>query len=499
MQVEPDLFELHSRDVEEIRAEFLEWKQNSKDHNPMKLAEDCNYSNTIRKNGYKKQGPKLQISKLNRVLLIDKVRGVAFVEPRVTMEELVRITLLLGFIPAVVPEYKGITVGGAINGSAIESSSHIYGQFNDACLSYDILLGDGSIIHTSPTEYPDLFYGISGSYGTLGIILLVEIKLIRSGSWVELNYQSFSKVDLALSYISKASSDRKFDYVEGIVYGSSETLVIEGKFLLGEQQPNPEKCISLEHSWSPLFYQHVKELHPTIKKEGIYVEYISIFDYLFRHDRGAFWMGGFAQHPWLLTLFLLEQVKVFSNWLPKFLYVNSYNEPKYPGSIFRAFFGWMMTSERLYRMLHSGKEEWFSDHFVIQDFYLPERHTAPFIEHVLKEYAITPLWICPLLSTNHPQFLSPHYLNGDSKLSTHLIFDVGVYGFPKSRLPAKEITKKLEKLTQAFWGRKMLYGHSFYSPEEFWQIYSKENYIHLREKYHARGTWFELIDKVLAK
>jgi delta24-sterol reductase len=65
----------------------------------------------------------VDIASLNGVLEINSAEGYAWVEPNVSMDELVRVTLSYGFIPAVVMELPGITVGGGINGASLESSS----------------------------------------------------------------------------------------------------------------------------------------------------------------------------------------------------------------------------------------------------------------------------------------------------------------------------------------------------------------------------------------
>ena len=138
------------------------------------------YSNTVRGSDYKANRPLLNIGKLKRVLNINKQALTAWVEPRVTMEELLNATLQQELLPPVLPEFKTITVGGAICGAAIESTSHRYGQFNDNCLAYEILLGNGDIVMATPEQNADLFYGISGSYGTLGTILRVKLKFNTS-------------------------------------------------------------------------------------------------------------------------------------------------------------------------------------------------------------------------------------------------------------------------------------------------------------------------------
>ena len=92
-------------------------------------------------------------------------------EPMVKMQALVEATLKHGMLPLVLPEFKHITVGGAIMGAALESSSHMHGDFLDACRSVELLLGNSSVVVCSPTERTDLFSALSGSYGTLALLL----------------------------------------------------------------------------------------------------------------------------------------------------------------------------------------------------------------------------------------------------------------------------------------------------------------------------------------
>src|ERR1700733_4642805 len=78
-------------------------------------------SNTLRNGTYKKNALKIDFSKLNKIIEINENELFAIVEPRITFFELCKETLKLGLIPLVVPEFKTITVGGAIMGAAIES------------------------------------------------------------------------------------------------------------------------------------------------------------------------------------------------------------------------------------------------------------------------------------------------------------------------------------------------------------------------------------------
>jgi FAD/FMN-containing dehydrogenase len=49
-----------------------------------------------------------------------------------------------GVMPTVVPQLKTITLGGAVAGVGIESSSHRHGLVHDGMLELDVLLGDGA-------------------------------------------------------------------------------------------------------------------------------------------------------------------------------------------------------------------------------------------------------------------------------------------------------------------------------------------------------------------
>ena len=77
---------------------------------------------------------KLDIRELDGILEIDPVRRICVAEAGVTFVDLVRETLRYGLVPAVVPELKTITIGGAVAGCSIESTSFRVGGFHDTCL-----------------------------------------------------------------------------------------------------------------------------------------------------------------------------------------------------------------------------------------------------------------------------------------------------------------------------------------------------------------------------
>src|ERR1051325_6800502 len=93
---------------------------------------------------------RLDVRAFNEVLEINN----QFVEAEgmTPYETLVDACLAQGTMPAVVPQLKTITLGGALAGVGIESSSHRYGLVHDTVEEVEVLLGDGRIVTASPTN-----------------------------------------------------------------------------------------------------------------------------------------------------------------------------------------------------------------------------------------------------------------------------------------------------------------------------------------------------------
>jgi FAD/FMN-containing dehydrogenase len=92
-----------------------------------------------------------------------------------TYEDLVTATLRHGMLPAVVPELKTITLGGAAAGVGIEASSFRYGLVHESLLELDVLIGNGQVLTCRlDNEYAALFSGFPNSYGTLGYALKLK-------------------------------------------------------------------------------------------------------------------------------------------------------------------------------------------------------------------------------------------------------------------------------------------------------------------------------------
>lgn len=480
-------YTLHDQKVTALQQQLASWYA-SEEKIPVALSFGAHSSNSTRKKQYARSSHTLSLEHFDQVISIDTEACTVRAESRVTMCDLVQETLQLGLIPKIVPEFKGITVGGAINGAAAESSSHHWGIFSDACLSYEVLLGDGSRIEVSRNTQNDLFYALSGSYGSLGLVTAASIELVKAHPWVEITYHRYNTIQEAtdaLQQLYKRTSPPQF--LDGIIFSKSHIVLMSGILRDHEEVKKLPKCSLCKRS-SPWYFQHVKET----KRVS---EALPIVDYLFRYDQGAFWMGGYLLHIPLLHQFL--RYIIAHKGTSRFTHeeAKKYSKVHAPSQFLRWLLYGCMSSQKLYRILHQG-EEWVADHTIIQDFCIPEQYFAEFAEQAIDTCQIFPLWICPIKASHERQIFSPHAARYASP-STEWYINLGIYGIPPLTLPTSVLTHHLEKAVSALHGRKVLYSHSYYTPEEFWKIYSEKEYQALRTKYHASGVWKEIVEKLL--
>ena len=124
------------------------------------------------------RAPGLDVSGLGGVISLDVAgdgSATADVQGVCTYEDLVDVTLPRGFIPYVVPQLRSITLGGAVTGLGIESTSFRNGLPHESVLEMDVLTGDGEVVTTTPGE--DLFEAFPNSYGSLGYATRLRIRL----------------------------------------------------------------------------------------------------------------------------------------------------------------------------------------------------------------------------------------------------------------------------------------------------------------------------------
>lgn len=452
---------------------------------------------------YKTGKPHIDISKLNQILEINLQEHYAVVEPLVTMEQLARVMLPLKVIPPIVPEFRHMTIGGAILGLAGESSSCKHGLIDESVLEYELILGDGRVIDVNLNSHAELFHSLTGSHGSLGIVSKIKLKLVPATHYVRVQYQEVNSIEEVYQYFDQSLHDQnEFDFIEAIAVGKYKFCVAIGRKTdeISNDDARYNYC-SLKHFFSPWYYCHILEKcgiayrmnkkvmfrtvwndfkynlfgkgkvtpylvgshhEPTsqVKKSNVY-EYLTYEDYLFRWDRGAFWMG-IKAGPHILKHTILN----------------------------RLIFGKMMTCKALYKNLHKQKLINRDKRMVLQDVVLPIKQMQDFFNHLDSLVNIYPLWLIPIKSPETKKTFSlPHDVD-------RAFVDFGVWGNMPRDKGYVDVNRNIEMYLRLHQGRKCFWAQCYNSYDEFWDVYDKASYDASRKKYIAEDKFVNIYDKV---
>ena len=176
----------------------------------------------------------LDTSGLTGVIAVDPDARTADVAGMCTYEELVAATLPHGLSPLVVPQLKTITLGGAVTGLGIESTSFRNGLPHESVLEMDILTGTGDVLTVSPDQHSDLYRAFPNSYGTLGYSVRLKIELEPVKPFVALNHLRFHSLQDLVAAMDRiietgGIDGTPVDYVDGVVFSSDEGYLTCGR------------------------------------------------------------------------------------------------------------------------------------------------------------------------------------------------------------------------------------------------------------------------------
>ena len=400
---------------------------------------------------------KLDVRHFNQVIHVDVHARVAEVEGMTSYEDLVRETLPFQLMPAVVPQLKSITIGGALAGVGIESSSFMYGFVHETILEIDILLPDGTVVvATQDNAHRDLFFGFANSYGTLGYALKVKVQLVPVKKFVQLRHERYSDLDSYFRALGLVCQDRQADFVDGTMFDERELYITTGE------------CVDQAEWLSDYTYCHI--YYRSIQQKP--VDYLTIHDYLWRWDTDWFWCSKhfFVQHP--LVRWLWGRKRLCSRVYWKL----------------RSRFNRSPLAQRVAKAL-TGRQE-----AVIQDVEIPIEHAAEFARFFNREIGITPAWICPVMAYN-PSASYPLYPMTPGKLYVNF----GFWDVVSTDHEDGYFDKKVEAKVRELQGKKSLYSNAYYSREEFWQLYNEPAYRALKARYDPTAKLKDLYEKCVLK
>lgn len=374
----------------------------------------------------------------------------------------------------------------------------------------------------------DLFYGAVSSFGTLGITTCLEVKLRDAKLFVELRYFPIASTEEMVQKMKEVERDERYEYLDGILFAKDRGVVCAG-FLSDGNSPSSstssaststtkqtqkeegereregegegeDSTLPIRHftrPYDPWFYIHAEDVlknHPSSSSQSNkpHTDLIPIKDYLFRYDRGAFWGGKYSFDYFLMPFTPLTR------------------------RILDAF----MHTRVMYHALHKSG---LAKRYIIQDVGIPAGKLDEFVEYLDDTFGKYPLWMCPLKEDGvgvgsrkgdgygYGPILAERCSDGvgirsSTSTSTPMkekeekerereqdnnpgveFINVGIWGPSPSRPGEsfKTYNRALEQKVHSLGGQKCLYAHTYYTEQEFWEIYDRDACGKLREKYHA--------------
>ncbi|WP_344046384.1 FAD-binding oxidoreductase [Nocardioides panacihumi] len=405
--------------------------------------------------------PGLDVSGLDGVIEVDAAAQTADVQGMCTYEDLVDATLPHGLMPYVVPQLRTITLGGAVTGLGIESTSFRNGLPHESVVEMDVFTGAGEVVTTKPGD--DLFETFPNSYGSLGYATRLRIRLEKVPSFVQLRHLRFDDPAELAKAIAEIATARehdgtRVDGLDGVAFAPGEYYLTLATWTDATAGETPS-----DYTGQQVYYRSVQQRTTDL---------LTIYDYLWRWDTDWFWCSGAfgAQHPLVRRLWprRLRRSDVYMKLL----------------GLDRRF----DIADRLDRRAGRPLRE-----RVVQDIEVPVEALPAFLDWFDDEVGMRPVWLCPLAARQkwptYPLEPDQVYVNAGFWGTVHVGPDA-VNG-PKNRA----IEAKVHELG----GHKSLYSEAFYDPETFDELYDGPHLAAVKAKYDPDDRLTSLYDKAVKK
>ncbi|WP_127480604.1 FAD-binding oxidoreductase [Nocardioides pantholopis] len=411
--------------------------------------------------------PGLDVSGLDGVLAVDPVARTAVVQGMCTYEDLVDATLPHGLMPTVVPQLRTITLGGAVSGLGIESTSFRNGLPHEAVLEMDVFTGAGEVVTTRPGE--ELFDTFPNSYGSLGYATRLVIRLEPAPPYVALRHVRFpdaaALADAVAKIVATGEHDgTRVDGLDGVAFDPDElylTLATWQDELGGTTAAAPLE--TSDYAGQEIYFRSIQQRSTDL---------LTVYDYLWRWDTDWFWCSG---------AFGLHRPLVRRLWPRRWRRSDTYH--RLIGLDRR-----LGIADRLDRRAGRPLRE-----RVIQDIEVPVERLAEFLAWFDAEVGMRPVWLCPLVAARawptYPLQPGTTYVN------------VGFWGTVPvgPEAPRGPVNRAVEAKVHELGGHKSLYSEAFYDPETFDALYDGQHLAAVKDRYDPDHRLTSLYDKAVKK
>ncbi len=147
---------------------------------------------------------------LGHIGALDETAGTVEVGGGVTLHDLMRHLIPLGWFVAVTPGTRYVTVGGAIAADVHGKNHHQQGSFARHILEMTLATPSG-ILTVAPERDSELFWATAGGMGLTGVVVSAVLRLIPiETSWMKVDTQRFTRLEQLMSIMER--SDSRYRY-----------------------------------------------------------------------------------------------------------------------------------------------------------------------------------------------------------------------------------------------------------------------------------------------
>ena len=406
-------------------------------------------------------GPGLDVTGLDGVLAVDPAMRTAEVQGMCTYEHLVDATLPHGLMPRVVPQLRTITLGGAVSGLGIESTSFRSGLPHESVREMDVFTGAGEVVTTRPGD--DLFDAFPNSYGSLGYATRLVIELEPVGPYVELRHLRFPDAAAAAVVIAAVTETGVHEGVavhglDGVAFAPDDVVLTLATWTdqLGDRTPS-------DYAGQRVFFRSLQERDTDL---------LTAYDYLWRWDTDWFWCSGAfgAQHPAVRQVWprRLRRSDVYMRLL--------------------ALDRRLDIADRLDRRAGRPQRE-----RVIQDVEIPLGRLGDFLGWFDAAVGMRPVWLCPLVAGRD----WPTYPLRPGEIYVNVGFWGTVHVGPDA--PDAPRNRAIEERVHELGGHKSLYSEAFYDRDTFDALYDGPALARVKKTYDPDDRLTTLYDKAVRR
>jgi len=398
----------------------------------------------------KKNYEGFSLDNLNGIINIDIENKWIEVGGKTRFYDILNYTLKYNLMPKIVPELSSITVGGAICGISIESSSFWWGWVHDTIIDIDVLTASGEVLYcTRDNENKDLFNAMPNSYGTIGYVTRAKIQLVESKPYVKIITHKFETTKKAFEFMKIAVNNGDADFIDAVAFSKYEIFVNLG-FLCDDPNAIISPCELSNYPRNGIYYESIRKLRYNA---------MTIYGYFWRWDADMFWG--------------VTDVSVLKNkW-------------------FRWIFGRCILNTRVLRALQNVfKSKKSKKEKIIQDLGIPGENVEIFYDWICDNIDEYPIWICPVIPKKN---MTPLWTFNENKL----YFDIGVFVRKKSNKKPYYYNKLIEKKLLELNGNKCFYSDTFLDKSDFNKLINPEKYSKIKKKYDENNRFGNLYEKII--